>query len=444
VSIKIVKKSILLLVLFLLSKSVFGQDLLSFENCLELALKNNLLMQNAILTEEKAYFQYKASYGNMLPNILGTFDNKNSWGREIDPQTNLYVDNDLKYFAGNISANFNLFSGFSVINSIQLNHQGLKISKINIQKVKNEITIDLAQKYITILYLEEIILANKDQIKSSEKQLEIAMLKYSSGVISESEVFKIKSQKATEELNLLTNQNHLTDNFISLKQLMNISLDKELYLLKPNIELINYSLEKSDNQYLLTKKAVEINPSYLMSLWYEKKAKTALSIARAPLLPLLSMRLIYGSNYSIYNIPIPFNEQYNTNLYKGLRFNLIIPIFSQFDNFSRIKSSKLEIKQSKILTQNTQNELSKEVLKAITDSKTTLKKKEASTIAMEFSQKSYDADVLKFNMGKININELNLTKSILNNSQAELIQSKYELLFNNSLVKFYLGEPFSL
>ncbi len=438
------KKGILVFVLILLSKSVFGQDFLSFENCLELALKNNLSMKNALLTEEKAYFQYKASYGNMLPNILGTFDNKNSWGREIDPHTNIYVDNDLKYFAGNISANFNLFSGFSVINSIKSNHQDLNISKLNIQKVKNEITIDLAQKYITILYLEEIILANKDQIKSSEKQLEIALLKYTSGVISESEVFKIKSQKATEELNLLSNQNHLTDNFISLKQLMNLSLEKELYLTKPNIEHIDYSLDSNDNQYILTKKAVDIQPSYLMSLWNEKKAKTLLTIARAPLLPVLSMRLIYGSNYSIYKIPIPFNDQYNTNLYKGLRFNLIIPIFSQFDNYSRIKSSKIEIKQASINSIETQNQLSKEILKAITDSKTSLKKREASTIAYEFSRKSYDADVLKFEMGKININELNLTKSIFNNSQAELIQSKYELLFNNALVKFYLGEPFSL
>jgi len=439
-----VKKRILLFVLFLLSKSVFGQDILSFDNCLDLVLKNNLTLKEALLSDEKAYFQYKASYGNMLPNIFGNFDDKNSWGREIDPHTNLYVNNDLKYFAGTINANFNLFSGFSVINTIKSNHQDLKIATLNIQKIKNEITIDLAQKYITILYLEEVILANKDQIKSSDKQLEIAILKYSSGVISESEVFKIKSQKATEELNLLTNQNNLTDNSIILKQLMNISLEKELYLTKPNLEIIDSNLELNDNQYLLTNKAVSIHPSYLMSLWAEKKAKTALSIARAPLYPILSMRLIYGSNYSVYKIPIPFNDQYNTNLSKGLRFNLIVPIFSQFDNFSRIKTSKIEIKQASLFTQNLQNQLSKEVLKAITDSKTSLKKKEASTIAFEFSKKSYEADVLKFEMGKININELNITKSVFNNSQAELIKSKYELLFNNALIKFYLGEPFSL
>jgi outer membrane protein TolC len=73
-----------------------------------------------------------------------------------------------------------------------------------------------------------------------------------------------------------------------------------------------------------------------------------------------------------------------------------------------------------------------------------LKKNEASSKAFEFSQKSYDADALKFELGKIGINELNVTKASYNYSQAQLIQSKYELLYNNALIKFYLGEKFSL
>lgn len=429
--------------IYMLSNSVFGQDLLSFNDCIHLAMTNNLSLKSAALSEEIALYRYKASYGNLLPSLSGTIDNKNSWGREIDPKTNLFVSKDIKYYAGNLNANYNLFSGFSVINTIKSAKQDVKISKISILKVKNEITIDIAQKYITILYLQEIILANQEQIKSSEKQLELAILKFNSGVIAESEVFKIKSQKALEELNLLTNQNHLTDNLISLKQLMNVPLEQEIQLIKPNLELTN-NLELEGNQLAITTKAVAINPSYLMSLLKEKKSKIDLSLARASLYPVVTMRLLYGSNYSIEDPVISFKEQFNTNLSKGLRFNVLIPIFSQFDNFSKIKTSKLNYKQSKIDTKIEQNRLSKEVLKAITDTKTSLKKKESSAIAFEFSQKSYTVDLLKFELGKININELNGTKIIFNNSQAELIQAKYELLYNNALIQFYLGADFSL
>ncbi len=442
-------KKILFLALLVVSNVSFGQDMMTYKDCLDLALKNNLDIQRALNNEQITKFQYRASYGNLLPYIYGTMNNKNSWGREIDPKTNVFVNQDIKNFVGYINTSFNLFSGFSTLNSIKLAKEERKISKSAVKKIENEVTISLAEKFITILYLQEIVVANQEQIKSSEKQLEVTLLKFNSGVIPESEVFKVKSQKATEEMNLLTNQNHLTDNMISLKQLMNAPLEKEIVLIKPILNLDkNVTLE--EDPYSLIKKAIAINPLYEMSLLKEKKARTTLALSRAPLYPSINFLYQYGSNYTNTDIVvtskeiIPLKDQVRNNEVNIFRVSLVVPIFSQFDNYSKIKTNKLLLKQSKMDTQMAQNQLSKEVLKAITDTKTSIKKNDASSIAFEFSQKSYEADVLKFELGKINISELNLTKYNFNNSQAELIQSKYELLYNNALIKFYLGEDFTL
>jgi outer membrane protein len=434
-------KKCLFIVVFVCSLSGFSQQAMTFQNCLDLALQNNLDLKTAQYNEENAAYQYKASYGKLLPSVAAQAENKNTWGREIDPKTNLFVNEALHNYSGAINANFNLFSGFEAINTIKRNKQEVNISRANIERVRYAVTIDLAQKFITILYLQDVILANEDQIKASAKQLELAELKFNSGVISESEVFKVKSQKATEELTLLTNQNHLTDNLISLKQLMNMPLEQEIVLLKPNLEL-NENVAMKENQFSIISKAVDINPSYSMSLYREKAARAELGIARAMRYPTLGMRLSLGDNMTYSDTY--YRDQLDANFSKGLRFTLTIPIFSQLDDFAKIKSAKMDYKQSKLDTQITRNQLSKEVLKAITDTKTSMKKNESSSIAYEFSRKSYEADEMKFQLGKININELNNTKMMFNKSQAELIQSKYELLFNNALIKFYLGEAFSL
>jgi outer membrane protein TolC len=324
-----------------------------------------------------------------------------------------------------------------------MNKQEVRINQTNIKRVENAITIDLAEKFITILYLQDIILANQEQIKSSENQLELALLKFNGGTIAESEVFKIRSQKATEELNLLTNQNRLTDNMVSLKQLMNIPLEKEIILIKPILKL-DSNVDISQSPYEIIEKAILVNPSYKMSLLREKKARAALAVARSSKYPLLSMRAQYGSNYTNTDEIFEFKDQLSNNEVNIFRLNLIIPIFAQMDNYSKSKTSKMLYKQAKVDTQITKNELSQEVMKAITDTKTSIKKTEASSIAFEFSEKSFQADALKFELGKININELNVTKATYINSQAQLIQSKYELLYNNALIKFYLGEAFSL
>lgn len=441
------KKSILLTIIFIFSNSLFAQDALTFSDCLRLTLKNNLTLKSALNNEKIASYQYKSSYGKLLPNVYGEAENRNSWGREIDQNTNQFVNQDLKIYSGRVNAVFNLFSGFSTINTIKSTKEELKIQRINVKKVENELSIDLAQKFITILYLQEIITANKEQIQSSEKQLELAILKFNSGVVAESEVFKIKSQKAREELNLITNENRLVDNLISIKQLMNIPLEKEITLISPTTEISKNNL-LDESPYSLTKKAVEINPNYNLSVLRESKARTNLSLARSSLYPTLSLRFLAGSNYTDNyfddGVFISNNDQIDLNYSRGLRLNLIIPVFSQMNTYSKIKTSKMNFKQSKLDTEITKNNLSKEVLKAIADTKTALKKNESSSLGYEFSRKSYEADALKFELGKINITELNVTKIAYNNAQAELIQSKYELLFNNALINFYLGDEFKL
>ncbi len=436
-------RKILFFTFFVFTNAIFGQDLLTFNDCLELAFKNNLDIKSAENSEKTALYQYKSSYGKLVPSIYAAAENRNSWGREVNPNTNLFTNTDVKYFTGSLNAAFNLFAGFEAINTIRNTKQEHEINKIKIQDVQNNITIDLAQKFITILYLQEVIASNHEEIKSSEKQLELALLKFNSGVIAESEVFKLKSQKEIEELNLLTNENRLSDNYINIKQLMNIPLEKEIKLVKPNL-VLNQNVDLEEDQYSLTKKAIEINPMYSISLLNEKKARTSLSIARAALYPVLSLRAFYSTNFTRDPLLDPTNFQVDDNFSRSVRLNLAIPIFNQLDTYSKIKTKKLDYKQSKIDTEIVKNKLSKQVLKAITDTKTAIKKNESSTIAHEFAQKSYEADELKFQLGKININELNNTKMMYNNTFAELIQSKYELLFNNALIKFYLGEVFTL
>ena len=434
----------LALLLLLLTYAANAQEAMTFDMCLERMLKNNLQLKAASFDENIARSQHRGSYGEFMPVITADGEARNSWGKELDPDTNTFTRDDLRNYEGTLNATFNLFSGLVVHNNIKLARQEKELVRTNIHLLQNTLTIDLAQRFITILYLQEIIAANEQQIQSSGKQLELAQLKFDSGVISESELFKIKAQKATEEFNLLTNQNRLNDNMISLKQLMNMPLETELVLLKPELRL-DENLTAEENQFELAKKAVDIHPAFQASILEMKKARTELAIARSLRWPRLSMRLMYRSNYDpTIRDEVSFDDQIDMNTSKQIRFYLTIPIFNQFKNNLEIKTQKMLYRQSKVTTELERNRLSKEVLLAINDAKTAVKKNEASTIAMEFSQKSYDADMLKFEVGKIGIGELNLTKINFNTAQAELIQSKYELLFKNALIKFYGGEPFSL
>ena len=436
------KKTILLLTFLQISNWAIAQRTFNFSECLHLMEGNNLSIKNAALNEEIAIYGLKTKKGKLLPSISGATDNKYSWGREIDPTTNSFVNKDFKSYTGNLTANYNLFSGFYNLKSIQIGKQEVAITALNLKKTKEEMALDLAQKYITVLYLQETLVVNQEQIEASNKQLEIAQLKFDSGVIAESEVFKMHAQKSIEELTLISNQNRLATSLLELKQLMNLPLETEIKLEKPSITLFENNL-LNEPMLEMTKKAVQLHPSFQMYQLMESKAKKEMALSKSFYFPTLNLKYNYGSSYSTNDPEIAFKEQFSTNLVTSLKLSLVIPIFNQLETTYRIKQNKLSFEQSKIKTKIEENRITKMVLQAISDTKASSKKQEAATIAFKYAQKSYESDRLKYELGKININELNTTKTNYQNAQSELIKAKYELILNTALIRYYLGEEFT-
>jgi outer membrane protein len=421
----------------------FSQDNLSLSDCFFIAFKNNLALKEAQINEKIAVVNRNASYAKLLPNLSASASNRFSFGRGIDPNTNAFIDTKFKSYSGNLSSNLNLFNGFLNLNTIKQAKQDVVINKTLYAKLKNEITIEIATKFITILYTEEIVKAINEQIVASKKQLEMVTLKFNSGYVSESEVFKIKSELANQEVNLLNTNSNLMATYADMKSLLNIPFDEDLKLnplINENLSELNLEKKESD----IIKKALDKNPTFQLSKIQLQKAKTAVAINRASIFPSLRGSFSYGSNYSDSNLVFNFEEQIQNNKNYGLALNLSIPIFNQLQSSSKIKESKLVFDQSKIRNDIEKNNVSKVILKAINDAKISKKKYEASQLSNEFSKRSYEAESLKYNLGKITLNDLSITKNIFFNAQAELIKSKYEYFFNMALIKFYLGESFGL
>lgn len=291
------------------------------------------------------------------------------------------------------------------------------------------------------MYLQDVIKSNQEQLTSTQKQLELITTKFEQGYVAESEVFKVKSQKASEELTLINNQNLLSTNILDLKQLLNIALDEDIVLVAPTERLFS-KLDLALNDSETITEAVHKNPNYIISKINQQKSKLNISSSRSSIFPTLSAGFNLGSTFTNSNPLQSFNEQVNNNLSYGLNFTLSIPVFSQLNNHYKIKESKLNYEKAINDTQIEKNRLSKVIIQAVNDANASYAKYESSLSNFEFSQKSYEAVVLKFDLGKISTNELLLTKNNFVNAQSQLIQAKYELLYNQAVVNFYINNNF--
>lgn len=425
---------------FCLLISTSAQDTLSFKECLNIAYKNNLSLKESFFEEELAGIKYKRSKNDLYPSLNASISNNNSYGRSIDPYSNSYIDTKFKSYSGSIASNVVLFNGFSKINSIRMAKNEVGLNQTAIEKIKDDIAIELASLYTTILYTEELIKANQEQIQISIQQRESLQLRFDEGLIAESELFKIEAQIASEKVNLTTTENLLKVYYLDLQQLLNLPLQNNISL-QP-LDMKN-PFENVENASLLNVEEAYIsNPGFQIAKIQEENSKLNIALNRAAYLPTLSLQLNYGSFYSDSNNNFNFSEQWNNNKNYGFGLSLSIPVFNGFSVRYSVKRAKVLHEQNLIRTDIEKNRLIKVLSQANNDLIASHQKLKSAASALQYAQKTFEADQLKFEYGKVSLTELLLTQKDFYNNRAELIKAKYEFLYNNGLIGFYRNDVF--
>lgn len=422
----------ILIVLIYFSDS-YGQENYSFDHFLSLALANNLDLKEASYNQDITTVELEIKKNDFYPTFNANLSSRNAYGRSIDPYSNSFVDSQFKSYSGGVSSNLILFNGLSKLNGLKLAKNELLLSQTIYEKIKKDITIELAKLYTSILFTEEIVRATSEQIQLSLEQLEFLKLKFLEGLISESELFRKESQISEEQFELANEKSNLDMLYLDLEHILNDSGLKRNSLRALNLKLIDENLENS----VLIEEVYENSSLYQIAKIKEENSKIAIDISRANKMPSLSLQLNYNSFYSDSNSEYTFSKQWENNKNYGFSFVLSVPIFNGFLIKKKIKKEKIIYNQAKIRTKIEKNNLEK-ILKQVNIDFITLKTKlSVSEKALRFSEKTYQADLIKFEYGKLSLSTLLISQKNYYQNQATLIKAKYEYIFSKALLGFY-------
>ena len=425
-------------IVFLLAlnlNTLSAQDTFTLKKAIDMALEQNLQIKNQKLNEQYAQLALKDAKNKLLPTANGYLTGSSSWGRGIDPFTNTYINQNFNTYNGGVNANWNLFNGFYDVNNIKLQKQELASNKTMLQKVKNDITIDVILKYTNILYLQENQKVIQEQIQISKKNLELTLKKIEEGVAAKNERFKVQAQLDNENWNLVSVSNQLNQNILDFKQLLNISLEKDIFLKEMAL-----SIPEMQQACISLPNTWDASPALISKKIGIEKSKIAYNMSKSSLYPSLNLGFNTGTTYSSFNRFMNFGEQVENNLNKSISLNANIPIFNQFQTRNKIKEASFNIQRVEIDYEIEKQKTHKSILQAMQNLQASDKKLVASKSSFQSSKMSFENDEIKYNVGKISTNELNMSKSTFFNASAALIKDKYEMIWNYYVLKIYANE----
>lgn len=423
--------------------ALWGQNSTSgtwdLNRCISYALENNIQVNQHKMSVLSSQVDLMKSKSQRLPSLSASVSESISNAKDITGDAAWEATRSTGVA---LSASMSVYEGGAISNTIKKNALALDQANLQVEEMKNSITLSIVQAYLNVLYANESAEYYKSVVETSQKQVDRITSLFNAGSAVRTDLVKMQAQLASDSYSLTVAQNTLISTTTTLKQLLEIPVLDTFSVAFPEVQVDNIWLSmpsKVEALNVALETRLEIKSSRIDS----SLAVLDLKIAKAGYLPSLSLSASYQSSYSS-GTTGGFGSQLSDNQAQRVGLTLSIPIFSRNANKAAVQQSKIGIEQAKLSYMQVEKTLLQDVENVYQDALASICRYKSAVTQLESASESYKLSQNQFNLGMINTVELLDVKTTELNAQKELIQSKYSAVLNMKVLDFYMGKQITL
>ncbi|WP_321438589.1 TolC family protein [uncultured Bacteroides sp.] len=437
------KKYIILIAVLLFSGGAFAQQSWSLKDCIEYALKHNIQIQKQELANEQQKVELNSAKNKRLPDLSGSMSQDFRFGRATSPVDNSYVNKNSSNSSLGLNASVPIFTGFQIPNNIELSKLNLKAATEDLNKAREDISVNVTSAFLQVLFNEELCKVAKEQINLSKEQLDRITRMEEVGKASTAQVYEAKANLAQDELSAVQAENNRKLAILELTQLLELSTPEGFSIVSPEMEPGFGALSTPEDIYT---QAIVNKPAVLAAQYRLQGMDKNIKIAQGAYYPTLSLNGSLGTGYYTMSgiTSNGFGKQLNDNFNQYIGLSLSIPIFNRYETRNRIKTARLNYSTQALQVEESKKGLFKEIQQAYYNAVAAGAKFTSSKTAVEASEESFKLMRQKYENGKATSVEFNQVKMNLMKVSSDRIQAKYDYIFRTKILDFYKGVTLSL
>ena len=447
---------------------------LSLQQAVAIAIKHNLLVNQADITSQGARINYNQAWDYMLPTLNGNANQAISNGRSLNPYTYQYTNTQVNSGSYGLNSNLTLFQGLQIQNSIKQYGYALDASKMDLQQQKDNITLNVLLAYLQVLSSRDLLVIAREQANVDALQVtRLDTLNQAGALLLLSNFTDLKGQYAGDLANIAIATNNLESAKISLFNILNVPYKRDVEF-DPSAFTLQLS-EYADNPDSIYRTSLRTMPNIKAADLRVMSYQRALSVARGAYYPTLTLYgsintsysnqattkvltgtsndltnqyvTVSGTDYDVYaknqnyaDHTIPFGDQFKNNKYTQFGLQLNVPILNYLQVRNRVKQAKLNLKNQQLLNENVRLVLQQNVETAYQNMISAYKQYK-SYIDQEASySESFRTTEIRFDEGVINSDVYIQSKNRADAANINLSQAKYIYIFRTKVLDYYQGK----
>jgi outer membrane protein len=405
-------------------------------------------------------------------------DASHSWniGLNQNITTGLLENQTTQFTSARLNSSLTIYNGLQLQNRLRRANLSAVASQYKLTKMKDDISLNVANAFLQILFNKENLKVKKEQLLNNEKQLQRSQELVKAGSVPRGDLLDVQATVAANKQAVVIAENSLLISKLSLAQLLQLENFQEFDIADSDYD-VNESPTMLQTPTAIFEKAREQRSEIKIAKTNLEIAERDVKIAKGAYQPSIqgfysfSTRVGYSDrvlgygldaanpttvigyvegtntnvlqpNYKpVFGNAAPFFDQFDKNKGHNFGFQMNIPIFNGLSVRNNVAKSKLNLERSKIALSQQELDLERNIYTAFTDAKGALNSYEAALSALQARTEAYNYAKEKFNVGIMNAFDLNQSQTLFVNAQSEVIRTKYDYIFRVKVVEFYFGIP---
>lgn len=473
------KKSLwhITIVLVVSNVAAFAQNKIwSLQECVSYARANNISILKTDLQYKSALINKSDAIGNFLPSANMSASHSWNIGLNQNITTGLLENQTTQFTSAGIDVGIDIYKGSQNLRKLQRSRLTELSAKYQLEKLQDDVSINVVNSYLQIIFNKEFLKVYESQFHYDSLQYERVKILVEAGNVPAGDLLDSEATLATTNQNLILAKNNLNISKLTLAQLLQIS-DYE------NFDVVdeNYNAEPSAVLLEDPKVVVENSKRVLLDAKINETeldiAEKDIQIAKGAFLPSVrgfysfatraayadvvkgyqlntqnptnNIGFVEGTNQNvltpnyaaILGSPEGLWKQFDANKGQSFGVSLSIPILNGFQIKNNVKRSQIAYENAELTLKETNLQIEQKVYKAFTDTQGALQTYEAAQKTLAARQLSLDYAKQRYDVGLLNIFDLNQNQNLVIAAQSELLRTKYDFIFKTKILEYYFGLP---
>ena len=423
-----------------------GARLMTLRDCMEYAISNStkIRIQQAAIGDAQID-RRDAALALFTPQINAQTVAYYNFGRNIDPETNTYIQTTSFHNSYGVSAGYDLFDGFKAVNNWKISKTGLLIAQSQEKQVEADICLAVMEAYYNVVYYKRLTDVHEEQVATAESALKKAKRQEELGQKGHADVIQMEADLADRQYDLTNTYNMYVSQKMTLADLMFWPVDEELII---DTSMPVWQIEPVAAESVVDF-ALDHNPGVNVAAWKELNARRELTTAKWQLMPSIGLYGGWNTNYFTYpNQPTAaFGTQFRNNMGEYVQLSLSIPIWDRLAKASRISKKRhaLDNKKRHALDKATaeldqkRRDVESEVRRAIQDRDGAATAYQQAQRKAEVQAEAYTLNLKKLEQGLISPLEFQTANNNYLKAQADEMNSLFKYLIKQAVVRYYNG-----